>query len=131
MTSRRNKAASVAAGDSLLFDEIPDNYVVIVTAATAAKIDLGAVDGTDPAGAAVVDLDLRGKRVWLQAVTQATNVLRGDHTATLTTAKGIALATTDNPLRSFYVDPNPNASRDLTYIAAGVGTLRLYYNSDL
>ena len=116
------------AGASFLNDCLPDDYVQIATSTASQTVNLRALAGVDRVGGAVIK-DLGGKRVWVQMLTQSGSIMRGSFT--IVAGVGLALLTTDNPLRSFWVDPGASVENRVTFIAAGVGTIRFYYCSDL
>ena len=116
------------ASKSFLHDCLPDNYVQIATSTASQTFDLRGLVGVDRVGGTVTK-DLGGKRVWVQMLTQSGSIMRGSFT--ITAGVGLALLTTDNPLRSFWVDPGVSVENRVTFIAAGVGTIRFYYCSDL
>lgn len=109
--------------------------------ASLAEGDAGALDApiSDIADAGevveVVDrgttLDCGGKRVRLQAASQNATVLRGDHADTIVAGEGLVVVTTDNPLKSFFVDPGAGVDNTLTHIAGGTGKLRVLFSDDI
>jgi hypothetical protein len=105
------------ASKSFLHDCVPNAYTdFAVTTAAAESVDL---------------TPFAGKRIWMKAITGDITYLRGVH-ATMTTAQGISVATTDQ-LRdhSFWVDPGEGVVNSMAVRAGASVTLRIYYCSDL